>query len=770
MSQADFAASLPAPRAQGSPALTLGVLGAAAAAFAAGLAMADARLGLLLTATGALLFASALIFAVRQALARSRRSAALGAVERLVRDDAAAVYLADSLGEILFRNRAAQDRLGGRAALTMAGTLADLFAQPSPVIFRLQDQARRAGDAREDVVTRRGHLRLSAHAIDDGVFLWRLDDLTARAGSGRSTDSLPLPMLTAGPSGTILYVNDAFRRLAGGRPRALDRVFRDLPLVHGRVARLDAADGPVDCLVATVAGSGGRMEVYLLPGLAGPPSRAADWDAIEDLPVPLLKVSITGEILGTNREARNLLPMPIGPATRLSDLLEGLGRPLIDWIREVASGRTASGPQFLRGTGAHQDTFLRVSLSPAGAPDSPHLIAVLNDVTELKSLEAQFVQSQKMQAIGQLAGGVAHDFNNLLTAISGHCDLLLLRHDQGDQDYGDLIQIHQNANRAASLVGQLLAFSRKQNLMPEVLDLRDTLSDLTHLLNRLVGEKVMLTLNHDPALQHIRADKRQLEQVVMNLVVNARDAMPNGGEIRIETESLVLDETLERDRATVPAGSWVVVRVIDEGVGIAPEKLPKIFEPFYTTKRPGEGTGLGLSTAYGIVKQTGGFIFADSKVGEGTTFTLFFPSHEKPQHMPAAPVAATEPQATFRNGEGVVLLVEDEAPVRAFASRALRLRGYSVLEADSAEAALALLADPALAVDLFVTDVIMPGKDGPTWVREALAQRPETKVVFVSGYAEDAFTEQKALIPNSVFLPKPFSLNDLTATVQRQLH
>ena len=208
------------------------------------------------------------------------------------------------------------------------------------------------------------------------------------------------------------------------------------------------------------------------------------------------------------------------------------------------------------------------------------MIAVLSDVTEFKSLEAQFVQSQKMQAIGQLAGGVAHDFNNLLTAISGHCDLLLLRHDREDHDYSDPIQIHQNSNRAAALVGQLLAFSRKQNLRPEVLDLRDTLADLTHLLNRLVGEKVRLTLNHDPDLLPIRADKRQLEQVIMNLVVNARDAMPSGGEIIIETENLTLKRPIERDRASVPAGAYVLVKLADEGHGIPADKIPKIFEPF----------------------------------------------------------------------------------------------------------------------------------------------------------------------------------------------
>jgi two-component system cell cycle sensor histidine kinase/response regulator CckA len=300
---------------------------------------------------------------------------------------------------------------------------------------------------------------------------------------------------------------------------------------------------------------------------------------------------------------------------------------------------------------------------------------------------------------------------------------------------------------------------------------RETLSDLTHLLNRLVGEKVSLTLSHDPVMRSIRADKRQLEQVLMNLVVNARDAMPHGGEIRVETEVVALDTALERDRAVVPPGEWVTIQVSDEGTGISPDKLQKVFEPFYTTKRTGEGTGLGLSTAYGIIKQTGGFIFVDSVLNQGTKFTLYFPvyrsdaSHDVEEAV--APAKTKAPAA--QHGEGVVLLVEDEAPVRAFASRALRMRGYTVLEAESAEEALDTLEDPNLSVDVFVTDVIMPGMDGPTWVREALKTRPGTKVVFVSGYSEGAFGDAEPDVPNSVFLAKPFSLSQLTETVQSQL-
>jgi two-component system cell cycle sensor histidine kinase/response regulator CckA len=293
------------------------------------------------------------------------------------------------------------------------------------------------------------------------------------------------------------------------------------------------------------------------------------------------------------------------------------------------------------------------------------------------------------------------------------------------------------------------------------------LGDLTHLLNRLMVEKVDLTLAHlgraeGRPLGRIRADKRQVEQVLINLVVNARDAMPEGGDIRIETEPVTLAEDMQRDRATVPAGDYTVIRVIDHGIGIPDHQLHQIFEPFFTTKRVGEGTGLGLSMAYGIVKQSGGYIFVDTAVGQGTTFSLYFPVFEGKDLPPVAEVK----RVAAKQGEGVILLVEDEASVRAFASRALSLRGYTVLEAANAEEALARLEDRSLRVDLFVTDVVMPGMDGPAWVRRAHLDRPNVKVVFMSGYAEDGLAEDQARVPNSVFLPKPFSLNDLTNTVQ----
>ena len=731
-------------------------------------------LGLAISAATLVILAISGTVARRQVHMRQRLLSE--AVPLLISKDLNPAFLTNADGQIAFANEAADERFVPTGDNSIAARLSTVIANPDAVLYRLQTKAVAMASAREDIVTRAGQYRLSVARVGLLMFLWRFDDLVqASVKSERVTATLSLPMLTAGKSGAILFLNDAFRRLLEKRPHSVAEIFGPDPIRSGDLHRLKTVDGTVDCIVAEVSAGSGRREIYALPAPANLSVGRTDeampegWNAIEELPVPLMKVSGSGDIIGSNREARLLLGVQTTKGRRMTELLDGLGRPVSDWIRETFEKRVGQASQFLEVKGERQDIVVQVTLNVAGVGDDMHLIAVLNDVTELKTLEAQFVQSQKMHAIGQLAGGVAHDFNNLLTAISGHCDLLLLRHDQGDQDYGDLVQIHQNANRAASLVGQLLAFSRKQNLQPEVVDLRDTLSDLTHLLNRLVGEKVTLTLNHDPNLCPIKADKRQLEQVLMNLVVNARDAMPDGGTIQVVTENLTLSSEIERDRAFVPAGDYVVVKVIDEGQGIPPEIMSKIFVPFYTTKRLGEGTGLGLSTAYGIVKQTGGYIFADSEVGAGTQFSLLFPHHD----VPVADVVVTIPPIAApltETTDGVVLLVEDEAPVRAFASRALRLRGYTVLEADCAEAALELLSDPDLNVDIFVTDVIMPGKDGPTWVREALCDRPDTKVVFVSGYAEDAFGDDKSKIPNSVFLPKPFSLNDLTNTVQGQLH
>lgn len=763
------------------------------------------RLGLL--ASGATVLAVAILSAL---MGRRGARGAGRAFERLAGRDPAPGFATDPEGHLLWRNAAARARFGNRPQATLVRALGELFANPAAVIYRLQARARADGAAREDVVTRRGHVRITVHEAMPDTFFWRFDEMEERGG-GKGAEALTLPFLTVGRNDTILFMNEAARRLAGGRMKSLDTMLPVRPTQPGALCTLHGGDGPITVRVAEYETGSGRREIYIVPVEASPETIAPP-PVLDSLPVALLKLRPDGQVLTANAAARKLLDRPEGPMD-LADLVEGLGRPVRDWLVEVAEGRAAKTSEVLqlRGSGREgAENFLKLALAPVSEEGEPALVAILQDATELKTLEAQFVQSQKMQAIGQLAGGVAHDFNNLLTAISGHCDLLLLRHDEGDPEYGDLMQIHQNANRAASLVGQLLAYSRKQTLRPEPVDLAETMAEMSHLLNRLVGERVNLRVVGDNRLPPIRADRRQLEQVIMNLVVNARDAMPEGGDIRVETVIEEVAQPFSRDRVTVPAGRYVVMRVRDQGHGIPADKLDKIFDPFFTTKKPGEGTGLGLSTAYGIVKQSGGFIFADSDPGAGACFTLYFPalpahahplaealSQGRPNDRAASPVheeaaraavdesaavvsrvlgdaqaraARPEPAAPAQSpGAGVVLLVEDEAPVRAFAARALRMRGFTVLEADSAEAALETLEDEQVSVDVFVTDVVMPGLDGPSWVRRALRDRPDTRVVFVSGYAEESLSETRARVPNSVFLPKPFSLTELTDTVRQQV-
>jgi two-component system cell cycle sensor histidine kinase/response regulator CckA len=486
---------------------------------------------------------------------------------------------------------------------------------------------------------------------------------------------------------------------------------------------------------------------------------------IETLPVALARLAPTGEVLFANAAARSLLGSAAVPGARISALVEGLGRSMETRIAEALRGDGSGRPEIARSEPDGREVFLQVSLTRIAIEGESSLVAVLADATELKTLEAQFVQSQKMQAVGQLAGGVAHDFNNLLTAIAGHTDLLLHRHDQGDADYADLNQIRQNANRAAALVRQLLAFSRKQTLRPKVVNLVDALGEISHLLNRLLGEKVTLRISHASDVNVVKVDERQFEQVIMNLVVNARDAMPEGGVVTIATQNTRIEAETRRGRAVMPRGDYVRIDVSDTGVGIPRERIDQIFEPFYTTKKQGEGTGLGLSTVYGIVKQTGGFIFVDSAPGHGATFSIYLPRHV-PTGTDAPPKPKAPAPAPDLTGAGVVLLIEDEAPVRAFAARALRLRGYEVFEAASAEEALTMLDAPDFDVDVIVSDVVMPGMDGPSCVREARKKRPDVRVVFVSGYAEDALKRSMEGLDNCLFLPKPFSLNELTAKIK----
>ena len=620
---------------------------------------------------------------------------------------------------------------------------------------------------------------MSWHKIAD-IFTWLRRKFTLGHFASTSTPSASsfharrchligdcLPFFRLDENGQVLFSNLAATKLLkqAHSQTEITQALKRAPLFP-KTLNLNGCSGTFRFLQNRL--ETGEHEVFLVPNWMKEGVAPTPHDDFERVPVPMAELSPQGVIIRANSQASRLLGLRAGETPAIEEVMEGLGRALADWLRDATLGRGLKQPEFLRLSRPERETFVQVSLHKDMANRRSSLTAVFTDATELKSLEAQFVQSQKMQAIGQLAGGVAHDFNNLLTAITGHCDLLLLRHKKTDQDYDDLLQINQNANRAAALVSQLLAFSRKQTLRPQNLEIRETLSDLTHLLDRLVGEKVQLRLEYDPVKRAVRADKRQLEQVVMNLVVNARDSMPEGGEILISTAGTEICEPMLRDRVAVPKGAYVSISIQDKGCGIASDKLQKIFEPFYTTKRTGESTGLGLSTVYGIVKQTGGYIFVDSSVGQGTIFTLLLPASDLPSQKAASPPSDIKLVANRPEG-GAVLLVEDEATVRTFAARALRLCGYSVLVAESGERALEIAQNPTVKLDLFVTDVVMPGRGGPSWVREALQTRPHIRIIFMSGYAEDKLTADQSSVPNSIFLAKPFSLTQLASAVESQM-
>jgi PAS domain S-box-containing protein len=384
------------------------------------------------------------------------------------------------------------------------------------------------------------------------------------------------------------------------------------------------------------------------------------------------------------------------------------------------------------------------------------------DITSRRGLEEQLRRVQKMEAVGQLAGGIAHDFNNLLTIIHGHVELLSQRLAPGSADARDVGAIQKAADRAAAITGQLLAFGRKQVLQPRALDLRAVVAEIAALLRHLVGATVELQLELAHEALWVRADESQIEQVVLNLVVNARDAMPDGGKVTLGVDRFSADANAVRPRPGMPQGKYVRITVRDTGVGMDAETQARIFEPFFTTKALGKGTGLGLATVYGVVKQSGGWIWVDSAPGAGTTFEILFP---EVSHATETPSVA-KPSVSSARGHETVLLVDDEEDVRTVLRDSLAAQGYNVLCAGSGQEALALAAEHPGKVDVLITDTIMPGMDGPKLARSLRAARPETKVLYISGYTEDASLFGSGLLRSEAFLQKPFPLESLAQKVR----
>jgi len=697
------------------------------------------------------------------------------------------VTLTTGEGSVLLINDAYRDRFGGaRPPLELAAT----------------DDARRGLELAQTMAWRDGAGCVAGIETDSGTspvevervgandefLLWRFvrpgspDPVTSAANRlrGRAGDLLSRAGVLAAfvdPQGRILAHNRLFEARAltageaSGQPKLIDLVKETGEEAHVQLTaegetgrRLRAVLVPLD---PPGPADYGNFYLFDSPDTLPMSSSSHLQTLLDMLPIGLALVDGDGRFLTMNHaffQAAGIKgsTMPVYPG----DLVVKDDKAAVaDAVRRNARGPAMSGDLAVRLVGQPTEPVALTIAGLRGLGDAAVLL-LLKDNSEEAKLKRQVAQATKMQVVGQLAGGVAHDFNNILTAIIGHCDLMLMRHTPGDIDYDDIQQIKSNSNRAAGLTRQLLAFSRQQTLRPQVLQLPDVVSEVSHLLKRLLGETVELVVKHGRNLGPIRADPGQLEQVIINLAVNARDAMvpKGGGTLTIQTYSVNSNQVAELGSDILPIADYSALSVTDTGSGIAPNVLGKIFEPFFTTKEVGKWTGLGLSTVYGIVKQSGGFIFADSKVGEGTRFVIYLPVHREEA---AAGRSRRAPKAKKDElwGSGTVLLVEDEPTVRTVAERALTRHGYKVLTADSGEEALDILGrgDP---IDLLISDVVMPGMDGPAVVREARKSRPDLKILFMSGYAEEQL--RKSIdIENVNFLPKPFSVIELAEAARR---
>jgi two-component system cell cycle sensor histidine kinase/response regulator CckA len=628
----------------------------------------------------------------------------------------------------------------------------------------------------------------SADAKGDVVYLnatlanW-LDQDLAQVGSG----GLKLADLVAGDGAALLTTV----RAAPGeiKTEVLDldlktRSGRTLPvrLFHKLAFGADGTPGASRTLVLNRARDDGTD-----------PQRAAEirfMRFFHNTPMAIATVDRDGRIVRTNplfaRLFHNVLNIEGGSRSIAAVVAERDRGPLEAAIAQAAGGRGDIAPvdAALAGDGERFGSFYVTAVEEVERDQEAAIVYTL-ETTAQRELENKVTQQQKMELVGQLAGGIAHDFNNVLSAIIMATDFLLNAHKPTDPSFGDIMQIKQNANRAASLVRHLLAFSRKQTLRPQVLDLGEVLSDLTMLLRRLIGEKVTLDVVHGRDLWPVKVDISQLEQVIVNLAVNARDAMPEGGRLQVRTTNVTARECERYHAKGMPAADYVLVEVRDTGIGIPEAILGKIFDPFFSTKEVGKGTGLGLSTVYGIIKQTGGFVYVDSALHEGTTFRIFLPRHiasaleaaeqaaeiEAPAitHTLAAADQVKRAASADLTGVGTILLVEDEEGLRALNARGLASRGYTVLEAGNGVEAIDVLEKSDKPVDLVVSDVVMPEMDGPTLARELRNRNPSLKIIFVSGYAEDAFQKHLPEHGQYAFLPKPFTLKQLVAAVKETL-
>ena len=701
----------------------------------------------------------------------------------------AAIAISDRAGQLLCGNDHFSKAFPGLKAPTDLG----LDEVSQSLMAAASRAAWRDGSAQIDTITkdhRAYSVKVARAGASDEYLLWRLapieriaieslaiELITGRIG--RAMSGSGVMAVAVGPDGCVRAANAAFALRATGTDQVplTGRSFADfvrmddkgsvfferegrrgLPirLLH---VPLNAHDVEGSALLLAVDEDGAKVD----RGLA----LAHVEQLLSTLPLGLALVDRDGRFLFANDAFARVLdvePTKLPPYPGDLVISEDKG-VVLDSIRRYGSGPKTSGDIAIR-LKERPDEVIALSIAGVRGLGGAAVLLGLKDNSEEITLKRQLAQQTKMESIGQLAGGVAHDFNNILTAIIGYCDLMLLRHQPGDGDYDDIQQIKNNSNRAASLTRQLLAFSRQQTLRPQILQLANVVADVSSLLKRLLGETVRLEVHHGRGVGAVRADPGQLEQVIINLGVNARDAMPKGGVVHISTLAVGQQEVAAMGSEFLPIGDYVKLSVEDSGVGISKENLSKIFEPFFTTKELGHGTGLGLSTVYGIVKQSGGFIFADSTVGQGTRFDIFLPVHRG-----EAPFVGTGKKEFYKPkdlwGSGRVLIVEDEDMVRAVAERALVRQGYVVETASDGEQALELFAE-GKRYDLIVSDVVMPNMDGPTMARNLRETYGDIRLLFMSGYAEEQLRETISL-DNVSFLAKPFSVQQIAEAVHDAL-
>lgn len=711
-------------------------------------------------------------------------------LRQAVSHDDVAIAITDRAGRMVCANDLFGTWMGG--FVTPPGL--PLEGRGGDILKNAGRDAWRDGEGRADDIAV-GPLQLRAQVTRAGqaedYLVWRFSaverlDLVSEIArhldgpAGRTLGHAGVMAALVSAEGRLRVANQAFLLRALGEDDARHYAGRDVaPMI-----RLDdggalyfAREGdratPVRMIQIPLAPADANapMLLAMLDEEMGPADRGTAQTYVETLlsllPFGLAMVDRDGRFLYMNRAFVRAANLGEGKMPRYpGDIVVAEDKgALADMIRRHSSGQQVGGDMSIRLAAQSGEAVSMRVVGVRGLGEAAVLLS-LKDSSEESRLKRQVAQASKMQAVGQLAGGVAHDFNNILTAVLGACDLMLMRHTPGDSDYDDIQQIRSNANRAASLTRQLLAFSRQQTLRPQILQLPDVISEVSHLLKRLIGETIQLSVHHGRGLGAVRADPGQLEQVIINLAVNARDAMPGGGTLTIETYPVSSAEVRQMGNEFMPPADYCALKVSDTGTGIPADVLPKIFEPFFTTKDVGKGTGLGLSTVYGIIKQSAGFIFADSKPGQGTSFSIYLPVHRVEGDAPAAVPPPVKPKKS-QWGSGTILLVEDEDMVRAVAERALTRAGYNVVTASQGEEGIERFAQMEK-VDLIISDVVMPTMDGPAMVRAMRAKRPDLPVLFMSGYAEEQL-RQSINIDHVAFLPKPFSVAQLAEATSAAL-